>query len=97
MRSAPVLIVRHWYAETELRLEASVTRRRSSGLRPKRRTSLETITSYSPFTSEAALLAEFDQGCGTRLVLWGSLEEEHELTRDDIRVREARRQEDACR
>ena len=63
----------------------------------KRRTSLETITSYSPFTSEAALLAEFDQGCGTRLVLWGSLEEEHELTRDDIRVREARRQEDACR
>ena len=63
----------------------------------KRRTSLETIMSFSPFTSEAALLAEFDQGCGTRLVLWGSLEEEHELTRDDIRVREARRQEDACR
>ena len=63
----------------------------------KRRTSLETITSFSPFTSEAALLAEFDQLSGTRLVLWGSLEEEHELTRTDIRVHEARRQEGACR
>ena len=50
----------------------------------KRRKSLETIT-----TSEASLLAEFDEigNRGTRLVLWGSLEEEHKLTPDDIRLR----------
>lgn len=57
----------------------------------KRRKSLEIITAFSPFTSEADLLAEFDElgRCGTRLVLWGSLHEEHELTPDDkdIRVR----------
>ena len=54
----------------------------------KRRQSLATITKYTPFSSEEALLNELAElgSHGTRIILWGSIEEEHQLVRDDIRV-----------
>ena len=53
-----------------------------------RRKSLDTLIAFSPF-SEADLLAQFTAlGMrGTRVILWGSVEHEHQVLADDLQLR----------